>query len=105
MTELVKAGEQDWAAVLLLLLPCVMFTPGALATQAWCQQRLHYTGGPGDRSSGARELRAPAAGSSLADCECLWRRHPEPGDQLSLPAQWPLGAGVCYELTSAEPEH
>ena len=60
---------------------------------------------PGDRSSGAREQRAPAAGSSLADSECLWRRHPEPGDQLSLPALWPLGAGVCYELTSAEPEH
>ena len=111
MTELVKAGEH-WALLVLLasarlVSVCDVYTRACSAgdyTTAvtdtgtrWCK-----------RAESPRQL---GAGQSVSAAGFLspWRRHPatviqQPpaaGDQLSLP-EWPVGAGVCYELTSAE---
>lgn len=123
VTELVKAGEQDWAGALLLLLPvCDVYTrcwPHGPAVSTEPRSHRDYTTAVTDtgtrgHTGGAREQRAPsrAAGAGRvslapASCDCHPAPPPQAGDQLSLPgprppAQWPVGAGVCYELTSAE---
>ena len=102
---------------------CVMFTPGAGHTGLVSAQSPDHTGdyttpvtdtGTRGHTGWCKRAQSPQQGSRA---ECLWRRHPvsvtviqqppQAGDQLSLPgprlpAQWPVGAGVCYELTSAE---